>query len=166
MEESGIKSWNIEFLRPGEMMTFTKLSRAWEVVKAMNATIGGKKFFKVLVDSAHCGDSGEGIDATTKLLEEMIKAGDVNMIHGSVATTRGHHASDEGMRAAVISTAVRNGVKLVVDEVFNPEDGALENLIKAKLGFGVNTGLGLSNTQTLAANVKDTARRILIMKGR
>lgn len=69
-------------------MTFTKLERAWKVVQAMNKSVGGKKFFKVLVDSAHCGDSGEGIDATTKLLEEMIDAGDVNMVHGSVATTR------------------------------------------------------------------------------
>lgn len=166
MELSAIESWNIEFLRPGEMMTFTNLQKAWEVVQAMNEAIGGKKFFKVLVDSAHCGDSWEGIDATTELLEKMIKAGDVNMVHGSVATTRWHHASDEGMRAAVISTAVRNWVKLVVDEVFNPKDGALENLIKAKLGFGVNTGLGMSQTEILAANVKDTARRVLILKER
>lgn len=88
MEENGIESWNIEFLRPGEMMTFTKLSRAWEVVKAMNAAIGGKQFFKVLVDSAHCGDSGEDVGETQKLLEEMIQAGDVSMVHVSVPTTR------------------------------------------------------------------------------
>ena len=57
MESSGIESWNIEFLRPGEMSTFTNLKKAWHVVKAMNKAIGGKRFFKVLVDSAHCGDS-------------------------------------------------------------------------------------------------------------
>ncbi len=85
--ESSVKSWNIEFLRPGEMVTFTSLNRAWEVVKAMNKKVG-KQFFKVLVDSAHCGDSGESISDTQKLLEEMIAAGDVNMIHASVATTR------------------------------------------------------------------------------
>lgn len=69
-------------------MTFTTLEKAWKVVKAMNAAAGGRKFFKVLVDSAHCGDSGEDVGATKKLLEEMIKAGDVNMVHASVPTTR------------------------------------------------------------------------------
>lgn len=87
LDKGEIESWNIEFLRPGEMMTFTNLRKAWEVVKAMNAKVG-KQFFKVLVDSAHCGDSGESISDTQSLLEEMIAAGDVNMIHASVATTR------------------------------------------------------------------------------
>lgn len=70
------------------------------------------------------------------------------------------------MRAALISTAVKAGVKCVLDEVFNEKDPGLEKLVDAGLGFGVSTGLGLNSTQILAKNVEDTVRRILILKDR
>ncbi len=70
------------------------------------------------------------------------------------------------MRAALIATAVKAGVKSVFDEVFNEKDPGLEKLADAGLGFGVSTGLGLNTTEILAANIEDTVRRILILKDR
>jgi len=125
LESSKIESWNIEFLRPGEMMTFTELSRARDVVMAMNAKIG-KPFFKVLVDSAHCGDSGEDISETQELFAQMIDEGIVDTFHASVEETRQHVSSDKGMRAALLRVAIERGIKRIVDEVFNPEDDVTE----------------------------------------
>ncbi len=54
--ESSIEHWHIEFLRGGEFQTFTDLQKIWEFVKAANVELG-TKFFKIMVDAAHCGDS-------------------------------------------------------------------------------------------------------------
>ena len=57
VDGSCVENWHIEFLRPGEFKTFTNVDRGWSFVNAANKALG-KKFFKLLVDAAHCGDSG------------------------------------------------------------------------------------------------------------
>ena len=65
------------------------------------------------------------------------------------------------MRPAVTATATTSKIRLLVDEVFDPNDPVLEGLRNAKFGFGVDTGLGMNTTEVLAANLANTRLRAL-----
>lgn len=123
--ESSIKSWHVEFLRPGEMQTFTNLERGWKAVQAMNEEIG-EKFFKVLIDAAHCGDSAIDIPGNQALIEEIAASDEFSMFHASAKATRGHFSTDDGWIGALLTAAAKTGkLKSVMIELFHHEDPAL-----------------------------------------
>jgi hypothetical protein len=107
VEGSCIENWHIEFLRPGEFKTFTNVDRAWQFVSAANQALG-KKFFKLLVDASHCGDSGLSIAENQTLIARIAAAGEFGVFHASAKTTRGCLSTDDGWISALL-TAAANG---------------------------------------------------------
>lgn len=158
--ESCIEHWHIEFLRPGEFKTFTNLDRGWSFVKAANQALG-KKFFKVLVDAAHCGDSGLTIAENQALITHIAAAGELGIFHASAKTTRGCLSTDDGWIGALLTTAAQTGeLNYVFVEIFDHTDAALELLRKLVPGHGVDTCDGRSYTQVAADGLVDTAHRL------
>jgi hypothetical protein len=164
-EEAGIagscvESWGIEFLRPGEFKTFTNLDRAWSVVKAANAALG-KKFFKLLVDAAHCGDSGLSIPENQALIARIAAAGELGAFHASAKTTRGCLSTDDGWIGALLTAAAKTGeLRHVFVEVFDHTDAALELLRQLEPGHGIDTRDGRSYAEVTADGLGDIARRL------
>ena len=56
LDKSPIEAWHLEFLRGVEFQNFTNAAKAAKVVNGINKKIK-KKFFKVMIDAADCGDS-------------------------------------------------------------------------------------------------------------
>ncbi|MEK0445081.1 MAG: hypothetical protein RLZZ399_402 [Verrucomicrobiota bacterium] len=160
LEGSCVENWHIEFLRPGEFKTFTSVERGWAFVKAANAALG-KKFFKLLVDAAHCGDSGVSIDENARLIAELGAAGELGIFHASAKTTRGCLSTDDGWIGALLTAAAKTGaLRDVFVEVFHHEDPALEALRKMDPGHGVDTRDGRSYLEVTVDGVVDVARRL------
>jgi hypothetical protein len=160
LEGSSIRNWTIEFLRPGEFKTFTDLRRAWQFVQAANAQLG-KKFFTLLVDAAHCGDSGLSIEENSALIAEIAAAGELGVFHASSKTTRGCLSTDDGWIAALLAAAARTGeLRSVFVEVFHHEDPALAGLRELDSGHGIDTRDGRDYTQTAIDGLVDVARRL------
>lgn len=158
--ESSIENWHIEFLRAGEFQTFTDLAKCWEVVKAANAELG-KKFFKILVDAAHCGDSSLSIPENEELLARIAEAGEMGMFHASAKTTRGCLSTDDGWIGALLAAAARTGkLEYVFVEIFHHEDDALEGLRQLDPGHGIDTTDGRGYSVTVLDGVEWTARRL------
>lgn len=164
-EETGIagscvENWDIEFLRPGEFKTFTNLDRAWSFVKAANRELGGK-FFKLLVDAAHCGDSGLTIPENEALIARIAAAGELGAFHASAKTTRGCLSTDDGWIGALLAAVAKTGtLRHVFVEVFHHADDALEPLRKLEPGHGVDTRDGRTYTELMADGLRDVSRRI------
>ena len=157
---SCIEHWHIEFLRPGEFKTFTNLDRGWSFVKAANQALG-KNFFKVLVDAAHCGDSGLTIAENQTLIAKIAEAGELGIFHASAKTTRGCLSSDDGWIGALLTAAAKTGaLTFVFVEIFDHTDAALELLRKLEPGHGIDTCDGRSYTQVTADGLADTAHRL------
>ena len=171
-EEAGlagscVENWHIEFLRPGEFKTFTDVDRGWSVVHAANKALG-KTFFKLLVDAAHCGDSGLSIEQNAALIAKIAAAGELGIFHASAKTTRGCLSTDDGWIGALLTEAARTGcLKHVFVEVFHHEDPALEALRKMDSGHGVNTCDGRTYEQLVEAGLADVAHRLnnLVVRG-
>lgn len=160
VEGSCIENWHIEFLRPGEFKTFTNIDRGWAFVSAANKALG-KKFFKLLVDAAHCGDSGLSIAENKALITQIGAAGEFGIFHASAKTTRGCLSTDDGWIGALLTAAAKTGeLKHVFVEVFDHTDPALELLRKLDPGHGINTCDGRSYTQVTADGLGDIARRL------
>ena len=106
VEGSSIKHWHIEFLRGIEFQTFTDVGRCWAFVKAANEALG-KKFFQVMVDAAHCGDSALSIPENEALIQQIAEAGEFGIFHASSKTTRGCLSTDDGWIGALMSAAAR-----------------------------------------------------------
>ncbi len=160
IEGSCIENWHIEFLRPGEFKTFTNVDRGWAFVKAANEALG-KKFFKLLVDAAHCGDSGLSIAENVALITKICEAGEFGIFHASAKTTRGCLSTDDGWIGALLTAAAKaGGLKQVFVELFDHTDPALDLLRKLDPGHGVDTRDGRSYTQTTADGLGDVARRL------
>lgn len=158
--DSDLAQWHIEFLRPGEMKTFTNLAKAWSFVKAANKEIG-KNMFKLLVDAAHMGDSGLTIEENQKLISEIAAADHMGIFHASTKTTRGCLTGDDGWVGATLRTAAETGkLKTVFVEIFHHEDPALEGLRNLDAGHGVDTRDGRTYSQTVIDGLVDTARRL------
>jgi hypothetical protein len=160
VEGSCIENWHIEFLRPGEFKTFTNVDRGWAFVKAANKTLG-KKFFKLLVDAAHCGDSGLSIAENQELITKIAEAGEFGVFHASAKTTRGCLSTDDGWISALLTAAAKTGeLKHVFVEVFDHTDPALELVRKLDSGHGIDTRDGRSYTQVTADGLGEIARRL------
>ncbi|MEX1114922.1 MAG: hypothetical protein WEB53_06715 [Akkermansiaceae bacterium] len=160
IEGSCVENWHIEFLRPGEFKTFTSLDRAWAFVSAANKALG-KKFFKLLVDASHCGDSGLSIAENQQLIANISAAGEFGVFHASAKTTRGCLSTDDGWIGALLAAAAKGGdLKFVFVEVFHHEDAALELLRKMDPGHGVDTRDGRSYVEVTADGLGDVARRL------
>lgn len=166
VDGSCIENWHIEFLRPGEFKTFTNIDRGWSFVKAANQALG-KKFFKLLVDAAHCGDSGLSIAQNQEFITKIAEADEFGIFHASAKTTRGCLSTDDGWIGALLATTARSGcLKHVFVEVFDHTDLALEPLRKLDPGHGVDTCDGRTYTQLVADGLGDVARRLNNLKAR
>lgn len=165
LEESGIagssvKSWHIEFLRGGEFKTFTDIRRAWSFVSAANQSVGSN-FFKVLVDAAHCGDSGLSIAENEAIISEIGAAGELGIFHASAKTTRGCLSTDDGWIGALLTACAKTGaLEDVLVEVFHHEDEALQPLRDLDPGHGIDTTDGRSYNQVMIDGLQDVARRL------
>jgi len=160
LEGSSVASWNIEFLRPGEFKTFTSLDRGWAFVSAVNKALG-KPFFKILVDSAHCGDSGLSMSENEELITRIAEAGELGVFHASAKTTRGCLSSDDGWTSVLLTAMAETGkLKHVYLEVFDHEDPGLETLRRLDPRHGVDTRDGRSYAEVLADGLRDIAHRL------
>jgi hypothetical protein len=164
---AGIKHWHIEFLRGGEFQTFTDVAKCWEVVKAANAGLG-QKFFRVMVDAAHCGDSDLSIPENEALITEIAGSDEFSMFHASAKTTRGCLSTDDGWIGALLGAAARSGkLEFVFVELFHHEDPALEALRQLDSGHGIDTTDGRSYSEAVVDGLADVARRLnnLVTRG-
>jgi hypothetical protein len=160
VEGSCIENWHIEFLRPGEFKTFTNIDRGWAFVSAANKALG-KKFFKLLVDAAHCGDSGLSIAENKALIAQIGAAKEFGVFHASAKTTRGCLSTDDGWISALLTAAAKTGeLKHVFVEVFDHTDPALELVRQLDPGHGIDTRDGRSYTEVTADGLGDIARRL------
>jgi hypothetical protein len=160
VEGSCIENWHIEFLRPGEFKTFTNVDRGWSFVKAANQALG-KKFFKLLVDAAHCGDSGLTIAENQELITKICEAGEFGVFHASAKTTRGCLSTDDGWIGALLTAVAKTGtLRHVFVEVFDHADEALGALRDLEPGHGVDTRDGRTYTELMADGLRDIARRL------
>lgn len=160
LEGSCVENWHLEFLRPGEFKTFTSAEKGWAFVHAMNQVLG-KTFFKLLVDAAHCGDSGVGISENQELIARIADAGELGIFHASAKTTRGCLSTDDGWIGAILAAMAKTGqLRHVFVEVFDHEDPALEMLRNLEPGHGVDTRDGRSYTEVVADGLGDVARRL------
>lgn len=160
LEGSCVENWHIEFLRPGEFKTFTNIDRGWAFVSAANKALG-KKFFKLLVDAAHCGDSGLSIAENKALISQIGAAGEFGVFHASAPTTRGCLSTDDGWISALLTAAAKTGeLKHIFVEVFDHTDAALELVRQLDPGHGIDTRDGRSYTEVTADGLGDIARRL------
>jgi hypothetical protein len=167
IEGSSIEAWHIEFLRSGEFQTFTDVKKAGEVVAAMNEGLG-RKFFKVLADAAHCGDSSLSIDENIAAIQAIAEAGELGIFHASAKTTRGCLSTDDGWIGALMTAAAQTGtLQYVFVELFHHEDPALEALRDLDSGHGLDTTDGRSYDEAVIDGVTDVARRLnnLVLRG-
>ncbi len=167
LADSCVQHWHIEFLRPGEFKTFTSVERGWAFVKAANQALG-RKFFKLLVDAAHCGDSGVSIDENARLIAALGAAGELGIFHASTKTTRGCLSTDDGWIGALLTAAARTGaLEHVFVEVFHHEDPALAPLRQMDPGHGIDTRDGRSYLEVTTDALRDVARRLngLVLRG-
>ena len=164
--ESSIDSWHIEFLRPGEFKTFTNIEVAWKFIQAANAALG-TKFFKLLIDAAHMGDSGLSIAENQEFIAKIAAADELGIYHASAKTTRGCVSTDDGWIGATLAAAAKTGkLKTVFVEIFNHEDLALEGLRQLEPGHGVDTTDGRTYTETIIDALSDVTRRLNNLQAR
>ncbi|MFD2257821.1 hypothetical protein ACFSSA_14155 [Luteolibacter algae] len=164
--ESSIDTWHLEFLRPGEFKTFTNIDRAWSFIKEINKALG-RNFFKILVDAAHCGDSGLSMEENQRLIAEVAAADHLGVYHASAPTTRGCLSTDDGWIGATLLAAAKSGkLETVFVELFDHEDDALGALRDLGTGHGVDTRDGRSYTQTTIDALVEVARRLNNLQAR
>lgn len=156
----GIDAWHIEFLRSGEMQNFTSVKKAGDLVAAMNEGLG-RKFFKLLVDAAHCGDSDLSIPENIEAIHTIAKNGEMGIFHASAKTTRGCLSTDDGWIGALMKAAAETGeLKYVFVELFHHEDPALEALRQLDSGHGLDTCDGRTYDETVIDGLVDVAHRL------
>jgi hypothetical protein len=157
---SCVENWHIEFLRPGEFKTFTHLERGWAFVSAANQALG-QKFFKQLVDAAHCGDSGLSMADNAALIARIAAAGELGIFHASAKTTRGCLSTDDGWIGALLTAMAMTGeLRQVFVELFDHADPALALLRTLDPGHGIDTRDGRSYHEVVADGLADIARRL------
>ncbi len=168
--ESGvtkIPSWHIEFLRGIEYQTFTDIGRCWEFVAAANRSLG-RNLFKVLVDAAHCGDSGLTISENQALIAQIADAGELGIFHASARTTRGCLTTDDGWISALLAACAKTGsLETVFVEAFHHEDDALVGLRTADPNHGIDTRDGRTYDELVLDGLADVGRRLnnLVARG-
>lgn len=163
---SCIEHWHLEFLRGIEFSTFTNLPKAWKVIERANQIVGSK-FFQLMVDAAHCGDSGLSIPENEAAIAEMAAASEMGLFHASAKTTRGCLSTDDGWIGALLAAAAKTGrLNHVFVELFHHADDALEGLREAVEGHGVDTTDGRSYSEVVTDGLADVARRLNNLKAR
>lgn len=166
--DSCIKHWHIEFLRGIEFQTFTTVLKGWDAVKSMNEALG-QKFFKLIVDAAHCGDSVLNMVENVAAIKEIGEQGGISMFHASAKTTRGCLSTDDGWIGHLLTACAETGtLEIVLVELFHHEDAALAGLREADPGHGVDTTDGRSYTQCTIDGLVDVTRRMnnLVARGK
>ncbi|MEM7602720.1 MAG: hypothetical protein AAF357_15055 [Verrucomicrobiota bacterium] len=164
---SCVQNWHIEFLRGGEFQTFTDVAKCWEFVKAANAELG-TKFFKIMVDAAHCGNSTLSIPENETLIAQIAESDEMGMFHASAKTTRGCLSTDDGWIGALMAAAAKTGkLEYVFVELFHHEDPALEGLRELDSGHGIDTTDGRTYSDAVLDGVEWVARRLnnLVARG-
>jgi len=164
---SCVKNWHIEFLRGGEFQTFTDVAKCWEFVKAANVELG-TKFFKIMVDAAHCGNSTLSIPENEALIAQIAESDEMGMFHASAKTTRGCLSTDDGWIGALMAAAAKTGkLEYVFVELFHHEDPALEGLRNLDPGHGLDTRDGRTYTETVIDGIVDVTHRLnnLVTRG-
>jgi len=164
---SGIKAWHIEFLRGTEFQTFTNVAKAWKIAKAANEQLK-QPFFKILVDSAHCGDSDLSMEENAAVIKEMANAGGFAMFHASAKTTRGCLSTDDGWIGYLLTACAATGkLEVVFVELFHHEDPALEGLRTADPRHGIDTTDGRTYSRAVCDGLADVAHRLnnLVARG-
>ena len=152
LADSCIENWNIEFLRPGEFANFTSLEKIRPVISGLNEKVGSP-FFKVLIDAAHCGDSGLTIPENEKLIAEL-GSGRSGSFHCSVPTRVARRTMVGG---SVAHCQCQNwSVEERFVELFRHNDPALP-LRKLEPGHGIDTTLGRTYTEVTVDGLIDTA---------
>ena len=160
IKNSSIKEWNIEFLRLGEFQTFTNLKKSWDLVKGMNKSIG-YPFFKVLIDSSHCGDSDLNMIENINIIHEIAKSDELGIFHASAPTTRGCLSSDDGWIGTLLSECVKTGkLKYALVEIFQHNDEALKPLRDLGAGHGVDTTNGKKYHDLMIDGISDISKRL------
>ena len=160
LDKSHIESWHLEFLRGVEFQNFTNAAKAAKVVNGINKKIK-KKFFKVMIDAAHCGDSDLSIAENEKVIKDLAKTDALGIFHASAKTTRGCLSTDDGWIGALLSAYAPTGkLKHVFVELFHHEDPALEPLRKAIKGHGVDTTDGRTYNKTVTDGVIEVTHRL------
>ena len=100
-------------------------------------------FFKLLVDAAHCGDSGLTIAENEAMIAQIGAARELSVFHASAKTTRGCLSTDDGWVGAMLAAVARTGeLKHAFVEVFHHQDPALQGLRELDDGFGMDTRCG------------------------
>jgi len=166
LDKSPVQAWHLEFLRGGEFQNFTNAAKAAEVVKGINKKIR-KKFFKVMIDAAHCGDSDLTIAENEKVIKDLAKADALGIFHASAKTTRGCLSTDDGWIAALLTACAETGkLEHVFVELFHHEDAALEPLRKLVKGHGVDTTDGRTYDRCVVDGIIDVTRRLNNLKTR
>jgi hypothetical protein len=166
MAESSIESWHLEFLRPGEMNTFTSIPSVQSVVAKLNEKLG-LPFFKVLVDAAHCGDGDLTQEENAKLIHQLAGDGQFEVFHASAPTTRGCVSSDECWISSLLAAAAISGaLKYVIVEVFHHADPALQALREYDPNHGIDTSCGRTYQEIVHHNLTDIALRLNNLKNR
>ncbi len=163
----GIEAWHLEFLRSGEMQNFTDVKKAGQLAAAMNETLG-RKFFRVLVDAAHCGDSALSIPENIEAIGEIAKNGEFGIFHASAKTTRGCLSTDDGWIGALMTASAETGeLKHVFVEVFHHEDPALQALRELDPRHGIDTCDGRTYDEVVVDGIVSVARRLnnLVTRG-
>ena len=160
IKNSSIKEWNIEFLRLGEFQTFTNIKKSWDLVKGMNKSIG-YPFFKVLIDSSHCGDSDLNMIENINIIHEIAKSDELGIFHASAPTTRGCLSSDDGWIGTLLSECVKTGkLKYALVEIFQHNDEALKPLRDLGDGHGVDTTNGKKYHDLMIDGISDISKRL------
>jgi hypothetical protein len=166
LDKSPVLAWHLEFLRGVEFQNFTNAAKAAEVVKAINKKIR-KKFFKVMIDAAHCGDSDLSISENEAVIKDLAKADALGIFHASAKTTRGCLSTDDGWISALLTACAQTGkLEHVFIELFHHEDAALEPLRKLVKGHGVDTTDGRTYDRTVVDGIIDVTRRLNNLKAR
>ena len=160
LANSSIEAWHMEFLRGVEFQNFTNAAKAANVVKTINQRIRNK-FFKVMVDAAHCGDSDLSIPENEAVIKDLAKRDALGIFHASAKTTRGCLSTDDGWIGALMAAYAETGkFKHVFVELFHHQDPALAPLRKAVKGHGVNTTDGRTYNKAVTDGVIDVAHRL------
>ncbi|MGC6427269.1 MAG: hypothetical protein ACON5H_09785 [Akkermansiaceae bacterium] len=166
LADSCVENWNIEFLRPGEFENFTSLAKLMPVMNGLRKELGNS-FFRVLVDAAHCGDSGTTMAENKALIAELASNDQLGPFHCSVPTTRGCLTSDDGWVPALLAASARTGkLESAFVEIFRHDDPALEGLRKLDPGHGVDTTGGRTYTELMVDGLIEAARRLNNYKSR
>jgi len=160
LANSPIEAWHLEFLRGVEFQNFTNAAKAATVVMGINKKIK-KKFFKVMIDAAHCGDSDLSMEENAKVIKDLAKNDALGIFHASAKTTRGCLSTDDGWIGALRAAYAPTGkLKHVFVELFHHQDPALAPLRKAVKGHGVDTTDGRTYNKAVTDGVIEVTHRL------